>query len=136
MPQPTWSARVRYAETDQQGVVFNAHYLGYCDEALGAFCAQRGLLAVAEALRVASSTLTWSAPARWGDTVEVVVQCERIGRTSLRIAFDVRAAGHPCCRVSSTYVLADPTGTPIPIPDEVRAALGHAAAARALPAGS
>ena len=29
----TWSAQVRYAEVDQQGLVFNAHYLTWADEA-------------------------------------------------------------------------------------------------------
>ncbi len=29
-----WSAPVRYAECDMQGIVFNAHYLLYADEAL------------------------------------------------------------------------------------------------------
>jgi acyl-CoA thioester hydrolase len=31
---PAWSAPVRYAECDQQGVVFNANYLAYADEAV------------------------------------------------------------------------------------------------------
>ena len=30
----SWSAPVRYAECDGQGVVFNSHYLLYADEAL------------------------------------------------------------------------------------------------------
>ena len=29
-----WSSPVRYGECDQQGVVFNAHYLAYVDDAL------------------------------------------------------------------------------------------------------
>ena len=28
-----WSSPVRYGECDQQGVVFNAHYMAYCDDA-------------------------------------------------------------------------------------------------------
>ena len=30
----TWSSPVRYGECDQQGVVFNAHYLAWADEAM------------------------------------------------------------------------------------------------------
>ena len=32
MPE-VWSAPVRFVECDQQGVVFNAHYLTWADEA-------------------------------------------------------------------------------------------------------
>jgi acyl-CoA thioester hydrolase len=120
----TWSAPVRYAEVDQQGVVFNAHYLLYCDEAMGAFCEQRGLREFVSLVRLVASSLTWTGPARWGDVVEVDVHCSRIGRTSATIGFDVRAGGRPCCTVETTYVYADASGTPQEIPEDVRAALG------------
>src|SRR3954454_6066188 len=120
----TWSAPVRYAEVDQQGVVFNSHYLLYCDEAMGAYCEQRGLREFVSLVRLVSSTLTWSGPATWGDVVEVEVSCTKIGRTSAALAFDIRAGGRPCCAVETTYVYADAAGVPQPIPDEVRAALG------------
>jgi acyl-CoA thioester hydrolase len=118
-----WSAPVRYAEVDQQGVVFNAHYLLYCDEAMGAFCAQRDLREFVELVRLVSSTLTWSGPARWGDLIEVDVRCSKVGRTSATLHFDVRAGGRPCCVVETTYVYADVHGTPVPVPDDVRARL-------------
>jgi len=114
---------VRFAEVDQQGVVFNAHYLLYCDEAMGAFCAQRGLDDFVAVVRLATSTLTWSGPARWGDVIEVDVRCPKVGRTSATIAFDVRAGNRPCCVVETVYVYADESGVPREIPDEVRAAL-------------
>jgi acyl-CoA thioester hydrolase len=119
----TWSAPVRYAEVDQQGVVFNSHYLLYCDEAMGAFCEQRDLREFVELVRLVASTLTWSAPARWGDVIEVDVRCTAVGRTSATLGFEVRAGGRGCCSVETTYVLADRDGTPVPIPDDVRAAL-------------
>ena len=119
----TWSAPVRYAEVDQQGVVFNAHYLLYCDEAMGAFCIQRGLSEFVELVRLVTSTLTWSGPAHWGDVIDVDVRCTQVGTTSATLAFDVHAAGRPCCQVETVYVYADRSGTPAPIPDEVRVAL-------------
>jgi acyl-CoA thioester hydrolase len=119
----TWSAPVRYAEVDQQGVVFNSHYLLYCDEAMGAFCAQRGLQDFVELVRLVASSLTWSGPAHWGDVIDVDVRCTRVGLTSATLAFDIRAAGRPCCAVETTYVYADPAGTPQPISDEMRVRL-------------
>ena len=121
---PTWSAPVRYAEVDQQGVVFNAHYLTYCDEAMGALCAEHGLLDIAERIQLVRSTITWQSPARWGDVVDVAARCTRLGNSSLDIAFDLTVGGRACASVETTYVLTDLAGTPEPLPDALRAALG------------
>ena len=120
---PTWSAPVRYAEVDQQGVVFNSHYLLYCDEAMGAFCEERGLREFVSLVRLVSSSLTWTGPAHWGDVVEVDVRCTKVGTTSATLAFDLRAGGRPSCTVETTYVYADEAGTPQPIPDDIRTKL-------------
>src|SRR5690348_12523203 len=100
----TWSAPVRFAEVDQQGVVFNAHYLLYCDEAMGAFCAERDLLELAARVKLVASTLTWSGSAKWGDVIEVDVHCSGVRTTSFSVAFDVRTAGTSLCAVETTYV--------------------------------
>jgi acyl-CoA thioester hydrolase len=120
---PTWSAPVRFAEVDAQGIVFNSHYLLYCDEAVGAFFAERGLRGLAAGIRLVASTLTWTGSARWGDVVDVYASCVRVGRTSLVIEFDVRVGERPVCRVETTYVHTDDTGRPEPVPDSVRARL-------------
>lgn len=124
MPEsPTWSAPVRYAEVDQQGVVFNAHYLLYCDEAMGAFCLQRDLQPFAERVRLVTSTLTWSGPARWGDLIAVTAEVTRIGSTSVTMRFVVTATGRPCCVVETVYVYADEAGRPQAVPEGIRATL-------------
>ena len=122
----TWSAPVRYAECDQQGIVFNAHYLLWCDEAVTAWFTATGtsyaeLAGRGLETKVVSSTLDWSSSARWGDVVEVDVRGERIGRTSLTVAFDVRVGERLCCRVRTTYVLVDAGDRPTPVPDDLRA---------------
>jgi acyl-CoA thioester hydrolase len=122
----TWSAPVRYGEVDQQGVVFNAHYLLYCDETLNAFCRERDLLEFAEVLRLVTSTLTWQGPGHWGDVIEVDARCARIGKSSLTMAFVITASGRPCCTVETVYVHADAAGAPQPIPEDVRATLSPA----------
>lgn len=128
MPESAWSAPVRFAEVDQQGVVFNSHYLTYCDEAFAAFLAQRStavldLVAFSARVRLVTSTLTWIRAATWGDLVDVEVRCERIGATSLSVSFAVRVGDQACCDVTTTYVLVDERGAPVPLPDAVRAAL-------------
>jgi acyl-CoA thioester hydrolase len=119
----TWTARVRYVEVDQQGVVFNAHYLTWCDEALAAFCTQRDLTAFAERVHLKASTLVWTAPARWGQTIEITVRCSGVGRTSATLVFDVHADGRPSCRVETVYVLTDADSLPKPIDDGTRGQL-------------
>ena len=125
-----WSSPVRYVECDQQGVVFNAHYLTWADEASNVWWTAMGLpwesltAGGAEPV-VKASTLEWSSSARWGDTVVVDADTEKVGRTSVTVVFTVCVADRVCCVVRTTYVwLAD--GRPTPWPDEVRARLGAA----------
>ncbi len=120
---PTWSAPVRFAEVDAQGIVFNSHYLLYCDEAVSAFFARHGLPDLAANIRLVASSLTWSGSARWGDVVDVDASCTRVGRTSFVIEFDLRAGGRTVCRVETTYVNTDRAGAPLPLPDEARTKL-------------
>jgi acyl-CoA thioester hydrolase len=119
----TWSAPVRYAEVDQQGVVFNAHYLTYCDEAMGAFCAQHDLLDISERIQLVKSTITWRCSARWGQTISVIVRCTRLGNSSLDVAFDLSADDEQCASVETTYVLTDLAGRSEQLPERVRLAL-------------
>jgi acyl-CoA thioester hydrolase len=127
----TWSSPVRFVECDQQGVVFNAHYLVWADEASTVWWASLGLPWDEIASRVdpvvKASTLEWSSPARWGDTVTVDAAAERLGRTSVTVRFTVRVDERVSCVVRTTYV-GTSGGAPTPWPDDVRerleAALG------------
>lgn len=92
----------RYAEVDQQAVVFNAHYLVWFDEACSGFLdhlrtaapspdgvSYPDLVAGGHDLQVVHSELDYTAPVRWRDTVEVQVRCERVGSTSFALGFTV-----------------------------------------------
>lgn len=122
---PVWSSPVRFVECDQQGIVFNAHYLVWADEAVNTWWEARGLDWAALTARgleyvVVASSLEWSSPARYGDTVEVDADVEKLGRTSLTLRFAVRVGDRECCQVRTTYVCtAD--GAASPWPEEIRA---------------
>ena len=127
-----WSGVVRYAELDQQGVVFNAHYLTYADEACTAWFAATGttyeaLQARGFDMRVKATTLEWASSARAGDVVEVDAACERVGGTSWVLLLTLRVAGRQCCAVRTTYVLVDGDGRPVRVPDDLRQAWTGAA---------
>ena len=122
-----WSAPVRYAECDQQGIVFNAHYLTWCDEAATGWFTATGagyadLLARGLDTRVVASTLEWSSSARYGDVVEVHAGTDRVGGSSFVVGFAVRVGERLCCRVRTTYVLVDEGVRPVRVPDDLRAA--------------
>ena len=123
----TWSTPVRYAECDQQGVVFNAHYLVWADEAVNFWWIARGvrweeLTARGFEYLVVASSLQWRSSARWGDTVEVDARLEALGRTSLTLGFSIRVGERTCCEVRTVYV-AVVDGRSTPWPDDVRALL-------------
>ena len=63
MPTTTWTTTVRFAEVDAQDVVFNAHYLTWCDEAMNQFFDGLGLLEAAVSVRLVTTTMTWRSSA-------------------------------------------------------------------------
>ena len=126
MPQ-VWSSPVRFVECDQQGIVFNAHYLVWADEAVNTWWADRGvpwpeLNAQGVEYLVVATTLEWRSSARWGDTVDVDADLEKLGRTSATVRFTIRVGDRLCCVVRTTYVCTA-GGSAAPWPTEVRARL-------------
>lgn len=82
--------RVRYAEIDGQGVVFNAHYLTYYDTALTEFMVRYlGYDYFAEVVRtgfdfhLVKSLVEYKAPIRFDAEIEIGVRVARLGRSSI-----------------------------------------------------
>lgn len=117
--------RVRWAEADMQGVVFNANYLAWFDIGVteylrGVAGGDRELLAaVFDKLYVVRSTLDYRAPARFDDEVEVCARTARLGTSSLELAFAIRRDGQVLVEGRNVYVhTAD--GRPAPLPETLR----------------
>jgi acyl-CoA thioester hydrolase len=108
---------VRYLEVDAQGVVFNAWYLAYFDEAMSAFLTARGMpyQKMVEAgydVQLVRSEIDWRSGLRWQDTVEIAVSTARIGRTSFALDFEVRRDGHEVtCSGRTVYVVVAADGS-------------------------
>ncbi|OZM83981.1 thioesterase family protein [Pseudonocardia sp. MH-G8] len=108
---------VRYLEVDAQGVVFNAWYLAYFDDAMSAFLEARGLpyksmLDAGYDVQLVRSEIDWKAGLRWQDRAEVAVSTARIGRTSFALDFEVRRDGHEVtCAGRTVYVVIATDGT-------------------------
>jgi acyl-CoA thioester hydrolase len=105
----------RYAEIDQQGVVFNGHYLTWFDEASTAFFEHVGVSFAELASRkldvqVVHAEVDFLAPVRWRDVVGVRVRCEKAGTTSFTLLFEVRrrpvdGTEHVAARGRNVYVV-------------------------------
>ena len=124
----------RYAEVDQQAVVFNGHYLTWFDEAVTGFFDHLGagypdLMASGLDMQLVHTEIDYSAPVRWRDIVRVEVTCEQVGTTSFTIGFSVlrRRDGSEesvAVRGRNVYVVVSTEDwTKRPVPDTLREAL-------------
>lgn len=118
--------RPRYAEVDAQGVVFNAHWLTYFDEACTRWFEHLGF-APAEAffrdfdVMLVKAVLEWQGPAGFDDVVDVDVTCPRIGTSSFDVLYTATVENQPACVGTITYVSVKPgTHDSTPIPDGLR----------------
>ena len=119
--------RVRWAEVDMQGIVFNAHYLMYFDVGMTEYW--RALaLPYAEAMQalggelyVRKATLEFAASARMDDDLDVALRCERIGHTSMTMTGAIFRGERALVGAEIVYVFADPaTQSARPVPAALR----------------
>jgi len=121
--------RPRYAEIDLQGVVFNAHWLTYFDEASTRFFAAIRATPAAVVFRdfdvmVVRAVLDWQRPAGFDDEVVITVVPTRLGSASFDLTYAAAVEGRPACTGTITYVSVVP-GSPesTPIPAAIRSSL-------------
>ena len=121
--------RPRYAEVDQQGVVFNAHWLTYFDDACTRWFEWLGFQPVTAFfedfdLMLVKATLEWHGPAGFDDPVDIVVAPVRLGSASFDVRYAASVSGRPACTGIVTYVSVKPReGSSTPIPEPLRAKL-------------
>jgi acyl-CoA thioester hydrolase len=120
--------RVRYAEIDGQGVVFNAHWLTYFDDSCTRFMESLGFgpdFWVSEFdVMLVKATIEWSGPAYFDEWIDIVVQPARLGKKSFDLRYTASVGERPCCVARVTYVAVQPgANTSVEIPEKVRAAL-------------
>ena len=108
-----------------QRVVFNAHYLAYCDDAADLWFRSMG--AALEAgewdVMVKKAEITWSGAARVHDELVLDLEVRRWGTTSFDVGFAGAVGPQPVFDAVITYV-AVRTGTTdtLPVPEAFRAA--------------
>lgn len=125
--------RVRYAECDAQGIVFNSRYGEYMDVASGEY--SRAVFGGVDGStgvdwRLVRQVTEWKAPARFDDVITISVTTARIGTTSftLNATFRRHPDGPLLATVETTYVVVNPeTGEKKPIPERHLASLERGA---------
>ena len=134
MPQETCSElRVRYAETDQMGVVYHANYLVWCEIGRTDFIRANGR-AYAELerdgvrLAVSEAGLRYHGSARYDDTIRVFTRLVDVRSRSIAFAYRIRHADGDRLLVSATTSLIslDSDGRLIAMPPDMRALLAAA----------
>ena len=123
------SLRVRYAECDVQGVVFNSHYLAYFDVGItelwrAAFGSYQAMLDRGIDIVVAEAQLRFLASARFDDELTLEVTVTRLGTTSIVTRHLIRRTQQLVVDGSLRHVFVDRHAlTKTPIPDWVRQGL-------------
>ena len=115
--------RVRWAEADAQGIVFNAHYLAWFDLAVTEHMRAIGF-AYPDAFKpfgsdtfVVNATMNFRASAVFDDELELGARIARFGRTSFVYAFGIFRGDELLVDGANTYVNGDiDTHKPMPIP--------------------
>ena len=129
MPDVDWPYResiaIRYHECDMQQVVFNAHYLTYCDLALTAWMASHRFGVAQIDWMLVKVGIEWQGSATYGDVLDVDVGVARWGNKSFDASFRGSVAGRAVFTADIVYVCVAPgTTDTMRIPDDVRQLLG------------
>jgi len=127
------SLRVRYAETDQLGVVYHSNYLVWLEVARTDMIRAHGIT-YAEierqgyALAVAEVSIRYKAPARYDDEIVIATTLRDVRSRSLRFEYQVSRASDDVLLATAYTALVsiDPvTGRPVALPPTVLSLFGR-----------
>lgn len=132
MDLPTiWENRVRFEETDRQGVVFYANYVTFQDETVSQFFREIGynyadIEAAGWDIHVVNVDIDYRGQAGFGDELTHGLRVATVGESSMTSEYVARRAddGTLLAEGTVTHVAVDAdTEEPTRIPDEFRAAV-------------
>jgi acyl-CoA thioester hydrolase len=89
--------RVRYAETDQMGVVYHSHYLVWCELGRTELMRAHGLPyseleATGVLLAVADAQIRYARAARYDDLIRVVTRIEKVQSRTVTFGYTIERA--------------------------------------------
>jgi acyl-CoA thioester hydrolase len=122
----TTDIEVRYAETDQMGVVHHANYVIWFELARTRLCALSGyhyadIEKMGYLLMVTGVEARYRRPAHYGETVQVVCWGDHLGSRGMRFAYEVRKDDELLATGASDHIWVETkTGRPCRTPEAVR----------------
>lgn len=126
--------RVRWSETDAQGIVFNARYLDYADVAITEYWRAIRLHDLSDEpieCHVKKATVLWTKPILPDEMISVMARTVHVGNSSMTQLVEIHGAGEGRdddlrATVELVAVCVDlETHRPMPLPDNVREALAE-----------
>jgi acyl-CoA thioester hydrolase len=121
--------RVRYAECDPQGVLFNAHYLAYVDHTItelwrAAYGGYQAMLDRGVDIVVAEANLRFLGSARFDDEIAIEARVAQLGNTSLATEYHFKRDRDVLLEARLRHVFVDRrTAVKTRIPDWAREGL-------------
>ena len=115
--------RVRYAETDQMGIVYYANYLIWMEVGRSDFCREcgfsyRNMEREEQAfLTVAEATCRYHAPARYDEQVLVETEITRLRRRVVEFSYRIKNESMLLAEGRTVHVVIGPDGKPRSMPD-------------------
>ena len=115
--------RVRYAETDQMGVVYHANYLVWMEVARTGLCTEMGfrykdmekdkvLLAVTEA------TCRYLSAAKYDDEITVTATMTEANRRFCAFDYEITCEGRKIATGQTRHIFLSPELRPVRLPDK------------------
>jgi len=114
--------RVRYAETDQMGMVYYANYLIWMEVGRSDFCRECGfsyreLEREEQAyLAVAEANCRYLAPARYDDEILVETEMTRVSSRIMEFSYRIRTAATLLAEGRTVHVVIGADGKPRSVP--------------------
>ncbi len=117
--------RVRYAETDQMGVVYHANYFVWFEigrtELLRVFgWTYREMEAAGYALPVIRASCEYHRPARYDDDLEIATTGVLCSPVRLAFDYEIRRAGERIVTGRTEHASLNPQGRPVRLPARIR----------------
>jgi acyl-CoA thioester hydrolase len=120
--------RVRYAETDQMGVVYYANYLVYFEIGRVEYMRERGVAYKEMEIQddsfivVAESHCRHLRPARYDDLLRIRTRVAQVRRRTIRFAYEIveDASGTLLATGQTMHVVCDRKGKPKALPEKYR----------------
>jgi acyl-CoA thioester hydrolase len=122
------TVRVRYAETDQMGLVYYANYYIYFEIGRVEYMRQLGVAYREMEIQddsfivVAESQCRYLRPARYDDLLRIRTRVSEVRRRTIRFAYEIveSASGTLLATGQTLHVVCDSQGRPKALPDKYR----------------